>query len=357
MGIKDIKSNLNTINIPRLYLIRIKKGDKMNKETIINLLPNLKVIEKQTCGIGTIFALHRVAKIEENEILYNQFLKVSEEYLEDTILKLKKKNYKFISLDELEVTIKSGSKEKFAIFTFDDGYKDNYTTAYPIFKKYNIPFTIYITNDFLNKKAVLWWYIIEDIIKNNEIVVTSKMEKFSCRTKKEKENTFVILRNNIFTFGGKDLAKKIKNYLPNYKFSFSEKCDELCMDWEELKVLANDPLVTIGAHTVSHPAMNTLTLEEMEKEVLDGKKELEEKLKISIDHFAYPYGTTRQVNEREFNFLKNNDFKTSTTTRANNIRELNIDSSEQLPRILLKENFSLERNMFLIPFLRRYIKV
>jgi len=325
----------------------------MNRDAVINLIPSLKIMEKKVAGIGTIFALHRVADIEEGEIMDNQYLKVSERYLEDTISKLKAKNYKFISIDEIEEAMKKDSEEKFAIFTFDDGYKDNYTTAYPIFKKHNIPFTIYIANTFPNKKAVLWWYVIEDIIKNNEVVVTSEKEEFMCKTKKEKEKTFSDLRNKIFTFGVENLEEKIKKYLPDYPINFSEKADELCMSWEEIKELSKDPLVTIGGHTLSHPALNVLSFEEMEREVLEGKKEIEEKIGMKINHFAYPYGTRHQVNEREFEFLKSTDFKTSTTTRASNIEKEHINFMEQLPRILLKENFTLEKNMFEIPFLRK----
>ena len=57
--------------------------------------------------------------------------------------------------------------DKCIVFTLDDGYLDNYTNALPIFIKYNVPFTIYITTSFPDHKFTMWWYALEDIILNS----------------------------------------------------------------------------------------------------------------------------------------------------------------------------------------------
>ncbi|MFC2340938.1 MAG: polysaccharide deacetylase family protein, partial [Selenomonas artemidis] len=48
--------------------------------------------------------------------------------------------------------------ERPVLITFDDGYVDNYTTAYPILKKYNLKATIFVVTGFLSKrKGYLTW--------------------------------------------------------------------------------------------------------------------------------------------------------------------------------------------------------
>jgi len=113
--------------------------------------------------------LHRVSNFEKNKLFPNENMKVSPEFLENFIVELKNKGYSFISLDELhKILEKQEEVKKCIVFTLDDGYKDNYKIAYPIFKKYNIPFTIYITTSFPNKNAILWWYGLGTIILENE---------------------------------------------------------------------------------------------------------------------------------------------------------------------------------------------
>ena len=120
---------------------------------------------------------------EDNKLLPNENMKVSPLFLEKFIIELKSKGYEFISLDRLYEILKNGEKvEKQIVFTLDDGYEDNYKIAYPIFKKYNVPFAVYITTSFPEKKAILWWYILEDlIIENSEIILFDGL-KYICKT-------------------------------------------------------------------------------------------------------------------------------------------------------------------------------
>ena len=67
---------------------------------------------------------------------------------------LKKHNYHVLSLEELAILIKEKKKippHSLAI-TFDDGFKDNYTYAFPILKKYNLPATIFLIINEVGRK-------------------------------------------------------------------------------------------------------------------------------------------------------------------------------------------------------------
>jgi len=63
------------------------------------------------------------------------------------------------------------------------------------------------------------------------------------------------------------------------------------MDWGELKKLVQDPLITIGNHTISHPAdITKLDPADQRHEIVDAKADLEQHLGKKIDYFAYPDG-------------------------------------------------------------------
>ena len=109
---------------------------------------------------------HRVCPEHPSpRIRSNSGLEVTPEYLEKTILFLRENNYEIVPLGQVEKILNGDYLEKkFAVFTFDDGYADNYRFAYPIFKKHGVPFTIYVTTDLPDNKAILWWYLLEDLV-------------------------------------------------------------------------------------------------------------------------------------------------------------------------------------------------
>ena len=172
--------------------------------------------------VGEIWMLHRIVKQRSN-IPEQRELEVTVDWLEQKILEYKSKGYNFVSLDELSSILNS---HRWVCLTFDDGYQDNYTLAYPMLKRLNVPFTVYVTTGFIDNKLPMWWY----------------------------------------------------------------KGEQLGLSIEELKALDADPLCTIGAHTVSHPKLDTLTRGQQYQEISTSKQTLESILGHEVCHFSFPHG-------------------------------------------------------------------
>ena len=70
-----------------------------------------------------------------------------------------KKTHEIFNFKRLNQVFKEGKTlpKRTAIITFDDGYKNNYTEAFPILKKYNIPATIFLTTGHIETNNVFWW--------------------------------------------------------------------------------------------------------------------------------------------------------------------------------------------------------
>lgn len=313
------------------------------KRKLIELLSRLKLINDYFSGIATIFMLHRVNYIEKDKLLPNENMKVSPEFLENFISELKKRGYSFISLDELYEILKNQKKvKKCIVFTLDDGYKDNYEIAYPIFKKYDVPFTIYLTTSFPNKNVILWWYILEDLILENDFLEVGK-DKYVCKNYEDKNKAFLKIREKILKLNQKNLLNELNIMFKDYKIDWFSKNKQLCMSWEDVINISKDSLCTIGSHTVNHYAFNKLTEDEIIKEIIDANKEIEEKLNKKVEHFAYPFGSRNEIKEREMRIVKSLNFKTVTTTRNGNIYlEHKNFMNCCLPRIMLTENFKIE---------------
>ena len=249
-------------------------------------------------------------------------------------------NQEVVSMDELVSYLESEpdrDSNKFVVaVTFDDGYKDNLTHALPILEQYNIPATVYITTRFPEGDTWMWWNEIWDYLdKNDALEVNDLNEGRTIRTPRQKIKCF----NKLFDWILNLSYEKQKKYVEIITKSVARKqYSNLCLNWEEIKILDQHPLVTIGAHTNSHPNLKKLTEQEAFAEMIYSKNLLEEKLKHSVEHFAYPFGTHNEADVREFELASRCGFRTAVTTRPESIRSPPLHA---IPRLVVPSFLSL----------------
>jgi len=294
--------------------------------------------------VATIFMLHRVYPLKKKNLSPNENLKISPMSLENFILELQTKGYEFISLDRLYEILQNGEKvKKKIVFTLDDGYRDNFIHAYPLFKKYKVPFTIYITTAFPDRKAVLWWYTLEELLLENDQIDLSNGLTFKCSTKNEKEFAFRKIREQILSRSDIEILENLKQLFKNYEIDWQKKHETLMLDWEQIKKLSQDELCTIGGHTLNHLSLRKLSIEDIIKEVLDANNLLYKYTGKKIKHFAYPFGCQTTTGKREYDIIKELGLKTAVTTRNGNIYLQHKEHMESLPRVYLGEDFNLKK--------------
>lgn len=187
-----------------------------------------------------------------HDILYNDFDK-----LEKVLINLKK-NWIFIDplkLNELDNKI----DKNYLLLTFDDGYKSQKIFADKILNKHNIKAIFFIVTNFLNCKD----------------------------------------QNAAKEFVSKNIDKNIKGNLDRYK-----EVDN--MNNEDLINLKSNNHV-IGSHTVNHKKLTKIKdVKELEFEICDSKKKLENLLSCSVDYFAYTYGDIGSINKNVLSIIKKN---------------------------------------------------
>ena len=76
-------------------------------------------------------------------------------------------------------------RERFACITFDDGYRDLMQWAYPVLRKHNVPFALYIPTSFPDRIGELWWLALERVIAENSrigLLIDGQERRFDCAT-------------------------------------------------------------------------------------------------------------------------------------------------------------------------------
>jgi peptidoglycan/xylan/chitin deacetylase (PgdA/CDA1 family) len=241
-----------------------------------------------------------------------------------------------VSLDELYALLIDNklAGNKFVSFTFDDGYKDTFTIAYPVMKKYNIPFTICLTTGVPDRTAVLWWLLLEDLLlKHDEInfELNNKIHYFKTGTPTEKYTAFRNVRSIILDTHDDYLDKLHKIFDP-YKLDLYRPAEDFGVNWEQIKVMSRDQNVTIASHGVNHLPLNKISINSVRKEIAGSIERINEQTGRKVDHFCYPYGRTEN-GPREFEIVKSCGLKTAITTRFANVFHEHRDYLCCLPRI------------------------
>ncbi len=290
-------------------------------------------------GEGHILTFHRVIPDSNIPRIHNhESLEVSPAHLEAVIQFFASRNYQFYSLDQVADCLENESfPDKFVCFTFDDGYQDVYQYAYPIFKQYEVPFAVYISTNFPDQTAILWWYMLEEfLIASKEVSFQWQGQDytFTVGNKTEKEAAFATLRTLILQEKTQESQLALLHTLFEEAYDhLLAKANSMAMSWEEIVEMSQDPLVTIGAHTQNHLPLSQISEVMLEQEVAGSKAQIESYIQKRVDHFAYPFGKRTEASIREFQSVKSAGFRTATTTRIGNIFPGHKAYPEALPRI------------------------
>ena len=296
-----------------------------------------------TAGNGVIFMLHHVVPDAPRDFEPNGILKVTPAFLESVILQVRNAGFDIIGLDDVPARLNSAQNARpFAVFTLDDGYRDNRDYAYPVFKRHAAPFTVYVAADFADGNGDLWWLNLEEALRKLDVATVSmegQRKVFSLRDAAEKSEAFEQIYWWLRTLP-EDTARAVVHDLAREAgFDPFAKCRDLVMTWDELRAFAADPLVTIAAHTCGHYAMAKLPERRMRDEMGLSAKRIEAELGRPCRHFSYPYGCEQSAGEREFAAAHEMGFATAVTTRKGLLHAAHAHTPTALPRLSLNGDF------------------
>lgn len=295
-----------------------------------------------TQGAGVIFMLHQVSPDEPQEFEPNRILKVTPDFLEEVVRAMREADFDLIGLDEIPTRLMEDSERPFACFTLDDGYRDNREHAYPVFKRHDAPFTIYVATDFADGRADLWWLKLERLLRaaaNVTLPINGEVRDFPLGTAAEKEAAFDEIYWWLRSIP-EDLARSTVEELgTSLNIDTADLSSELLMTWDEIRDLAADPLVTIGAHTRSHLALAKLPETRARAEMVESVVRIEKELGRPCRNFAYPYGCMSSAGPREFRIAREIGLKTAVTTQKGLIYKEHLHELTSLPRLSLNGDF------------------
>lgn len=281
-------------------------------------------------GVGCIICLHRVIPEEyRSPLAANRALEITPETLRDLLAWTAKRGLEAITLDEASSRLSTPQRgQKWVVWTLDDGYRDNLVHALPVFREHGVPCTVYVTPGLVTGRDPAWWYALERALLHAGTPETRVPDR-----------KFEVLASEVRSLSPEARNPWIQQRCEAAGLDPLAITQKLMLTLSELRELAADPLVTIGAHSGSHHALAMLDEAAARAELAVGRQDLIDILGKPVDHLAYPFGGGTTVGEREFSIARDLGFSTATTTRTANIFARHAQHLHALPRLTISGNF------------------
>lgn len=226
-----------------------------------------------------------------------------------------------LPLDEALDALKAGTlKPRSVAITFDDGYRNNVTSALPVLENYGFPATVYVATGLIGSDKALW--------PNRVVAAIENTRKSS-----------IEFHGNVMSLGSRkdrvrasrDLQRLIKRVFAANTNAGAEEVENICgtavnpgfrhdhhfsmLDAQTMRETAQKGLMDFGAHTITHPILSGLSDDAVKTEISGSISQVEEASGQACRHFAYPNGSRADFDERAVNLLRAHGLVSAVTTR------------------------------------------
>jgi peptidoglycan/xylan/chitin deacetylase (PgdA/CDA1 family) len=303
-------------------------------------------LAKDARGAGAIFTLHHVRPETQPIVGPNRHLEITPHFLDTAIIQLKALGYEFIPLSEVPASLASPSGRPFAAFTLDDGYRNNADHALPVFARHDVPFTVFVAQGLAEHRVPLWWEIIGRLIRQEKQIsfdFGQGEENLTLDTTVQRLDTSFRFATYVWSRDEREAVDTLCRLAERYGIDPLGMTRELVMGADEVRQFASHPLVSLGAHTVSHRKLARLSAGDAVEEMRRSADWLEQLTGTRPTAIAYPYGSKDAIGPREFAAALDLGFAVGVTTQPGTLTSADLSRPTALPRISLNGYYQKRR--------------
>jgi peptidoglycan/xylan/chitin deacetylase (PgdA/CDA1 family) len=294
-------------------------------------------MQRRTGGAGAILRFERVRARRAARFQPLRSREITPGFLDRTIRALQRWKFDIVSMDEVcQRAVTLASPRRFVCLTFDGGYKDLMTSAYPLLAKHGVPFTVYVPTAFPDCLGEAWRLALEEVIARENrvsLVMDRKEQRFNIGNTSEKYQLYDFLESWMRSLPPPDLSFAIKDLCKRYSVDLAALSREASMNWDDLAKLAADPNVTIGSATVNYPVLSNLKDTAALREMTMGRAVAEAAFHRDVRHFAYPFGDRAAFRRQHVAMAAEAGFASAASAIAGVVQTEGRTNLHALPRI------------------------
>ena len=289
-------------------------------------------------GAGIVLRFERVRPPRAARFQPLRSREITPRFLDRTIRALKRWKFDIVSMDEVcRRAVTLASPKRFVCLTFDGGYKDVMTSAYPVLSRHGVPFTVYVPTAFPDGVGEAWWLALEQLIARENrlsLMMDGTERHFDTASTAEKYRLYEFLESWMRSLAPPDLSSAIRDLCTRYSVDLAAVSREASMNWDDLAIFAADPLVTIGSATVNYPVLSNLKDADALREMTMGRAVAQGALHGDIRHFAYPFGDRAAFRRQHVAMADEAGFSSAASAISGIVEAKGRTNLHALPRIV-----------------------
>jgi peptidoglycan/xylan/chitin deacetylase (PgdA/CDA1 family) len=267
-----------------------------------------------------------------------------------------KRHFDVISPGDVASVLRVG-RGRHVLVTFDDGYADNYTAAFPILKTHRVPATFFVATGFIDRPSLPWWDEIAWMIRSSKKGVLELPAFLDAPIRFDEPDREYAVRAVLKTYKrlpssrGRAYLDAVAEAVGTGRApSDALDVNGLWMTWDMLREMQAEGM-TIGGHTVNHPILANLSREEQAREITGCESRIAAELGGAMRAFAYPVGATWAFNDDTRACLAERGVETAFSYYGG-IRKLAEWDNFDIRRIAIEQSHSLAdfRAMVMFPW-------
>lgn len=319
--------------------------DKLIAQTAIRLglLKAIESLEALRPNIIRILDYHRISDPEaESGDLDPSLISATPDGF-DQQMRLLADKFTVLSLEDLLHAIATGNPlpPHSVMVTFDDGYRDFKTYAWPTLQAYKIPAILFVATDFLSTSHQgFWWDRLYHAIThtNQEHLSHESLGSWTLKTSGQRHQAFEEIKHILRQTNHHAAMAVLSEIFEILEVSLPE--DNGLLTWQDVDGLRNQGLY-VGAHTCSHASLSRILLQDAREEIRASQQAIRNRLGHAWPVFAYPSGHPDDLTPEIISFMETEGFQVGMTMIEGH-NTLGRTSPFLLRRVGMTAHFSLE---------------
>ncbi len=331
-----------------------------SRRLLVSALRRAKRLWLRMYPHGVILLYHRIARLDTDP----QLLCVSPEHFAEHLQVIRERGHA-VRLQDMAEGLANGSvRRRSIVITFDDGYADNLYVAKPLLAEQGFPATVFVSTGLMGEEQEFWWDELDRLLLRSgtlpsqlELSIGSRIHKWdlgdACTYASESyadrchwdvtQPTDPTPRQHLYRSLSallqplrNDERERVMDELRRWAGAGAQgRSTHRVLSPNEVRQMAEDGLVDIGGHTVTHPVLSQLPVAAQFAEISAGKSRLEEVLGRTLSGFSYPYGRRPDYGQDTLELVRQVGFRYACSNFRGVVRR--GTSHLELPRLLVRD--------------------